>query len=330
MEIATTLNSGVVLAPSPRAAVLRDGTATLYRFLPPPGTAPAHGTPLLLVPSLINRWYVLDLREGASLAAAGVAHGLDTWILDWGIPEDEDRHLTWDDVLRRLRRMLHRIKRETGAAKVSVLGYCIGGTLSSIYSALFPDDIAALVNLAGPVDFSSGGLLRTLVDAEWFDPRAVTAAGNVGASQMQQGFVALRPTMQVGKWIGLADRWHDPKARASFDALETWASDNIPFPAAAYVTYIEELYQRNGLVEGTHVALGNRVDLARITAPVLTVVAERDTICPPAAATALNTRVSSTVRETLVVPGGHVGAVVGGKAEKVLYPAICGWLRSHS
>src|SRR5690349_8605397 len=95
------------LAPTPRGAVVTDGTATLYRFL---GRAPdGPRTPVLLVPSLINRWYVLDLRPGASVVEALIAGGLDVWLLDWGVPEDEDRYRSWTDVLDRLARMARRV-----------------------------------------------------------------------------------------------------------------------------------------------------------------------------------------------------------------------------
>ena len=82
--------------PTPRDTLFREGTARLYRFRAASG-APRAGAaaPLLLVPSLINRWYVLDLREGASMAGALVGAGIDTFCLDWGVPEDEDRYLDW-------------------------------------------------------------------------------------------------------------------------------------------------------------------------------------------------------------------------------------------
>ena len=60
---------------------------------------------------------------------------------------------------------------------------------------------------------------------------------------MQSGFVALRPTAQLGKWLSLFDRLSDPERLEAFRTLEEWASDNVPFPAAAYVRYIVELYQ---------------------------------------------------------------------------------------
>ena len=332
----------VQLAPTPRDTVLRDGSARLYRFRRPVGAtasddaAGAEGRPvarirapklpLLLVPSMINRWYVLDLRPGVSVARSMVDHGIDTWCLDWGIPEDEDRYLTWDEVVDRLHRMVRRVQRETGAPKVGVLGYCMGATLSGIYTALEPDRVAALINLAGPFDFSESGDLGHMVNPRWFDVDAIADAGNVHPVQMQSGFVALRPTLQVAKWVGYADRMHDPKSRVAFEALERWAGDNIPFPATAYRTYIRELYQNNALVKGEHRVRGRRVDLGDIRCPVLSVTAQRDNICPLGAARGLNDHVGSEDVDLMVVPGGHVGAVIGSKAPKKLYPAIAEWL----
>jgi polyhydroxyalkanoate synthase len=317
------------IAPTPRDVLWRDGTASLYRFRRPSTVKPAGALPVLIVPSMINKWYVVDLRAGASLVEALVAGGLDVYCLDWGTAEDEDRYLSWDDVLARLGRAARFTERHAGATRVGLLGYCMGATLAGIFTALEPKHVAALINLAGPFDFSHGGLLRTMVDPKWFDATAIAQAGNVGPQQMQSGFVALRPSAQMAKWIGFLDRMHEPASRVSFDALEQWAGDNIPFPAAAYETYIQELYQKNNLVKGEHHVRGKRVDLASIQCPVLTVAAERDTICPLPAARALNENCGSSDKEMVVVPGGHVGAVVGSRAPKVLYPAMRDWLRAR-
>jgi polyhydroxyalkanoate synthase len=310
------------LAQTPRDELRLDGGAVLYHFR----SAARRGTPLLLVPSLINRWYVLDLRPGASLVEALVGAGFDLWLLDWGVPEAEDRYLDWDSVLARLARAVRRVRRETAAARIGLLGYCMGGTLTAIHAALHPDDVAALVTLAAPIDFAHGGMLRRMVDPAWFDADAIADAGNVAPAQMQAGFSALRPTLELAKWMSMPELAVDPVGRAAFLALEAWASDNVAFPGEAYRRYIRELYQGNALVAGTHHVAGRAVALAAIICPTLVITASRDTICPPAAATALLDHVASTDTDVLSVPGGHVGAVVGSRAARDMYPALARWL----
>jgi polyhydroxyalkanoate synthase len=218
------------------------------------------------------------------------------------------------------------VKRETGANRIGILGYCMGATLSGIHTALHPDEVAAFINLVGPFDFAHAGSLGTMTDPRWFDVDAIADAGNVSPEQMQSGFVALRPTTELAKWVRLADAGHDPRAREAFEALDAWAGDNIPFPAEAYRTYIASLYQKNELVRGEHFVSGRQVDLGAITCPVLSIVATRDAICPPPAARALHDHIGSGDHEVLEVSGGHVGAVVGQNAPKKLYPAIAAWL----
>jgi polyhydroxyalkanoate synthase len=313
------------LAPTPRHAIYTEGTATLFHF-DPAGT----GVPILLIPSLINRGYVLDLRTGASLVEALTASGRDTWLLDWGIPEAEDRYLSWSDILARLDRAVRRVMRLTGAPKIALLGYCMGGTLATIDAALHPGRVAALIDLCGPIDFSAGGALRHMVDPRWFDAGAIADAGNVAPAQMQAGFVALRPTVDLSKLVAMPDLVGDDRAQTAFRALDAWASDNIPFPGEAYRTYITELYQGNALVRGGHRVRGQRVDLKRIEAPTLAIVADRDAICPADAATALLAHVGTPAehKHTLRVPGGHVGAVVGTRAAREMYPALISWLKN--
>jgi polyhydroxyalkanoate synthase len=229
-------------------------------------------------------------------------------------------------VLARLGRAVRRVKRETGAEKLAALGYCMGGTLTTIYAAQHPQDMAALITLAAPIDFQRGGQLRCMVEPRWFDADAIADAGNVAPVQMQAGFVALRPTIDLGKIMSMPELATDARARESFLALDEWASDNIPFPGEAYRRYIRDLYQDNQLVEGTHRVGGKPVSLGAIACPTLVITASRDSICPPLAATALLDHVSTSDKDVLEVPGGHVGAVVGSRAAKEMYPALIRWL----
>lgn len=324
----------VKVAPTPKDVVHRDGKGQLYRFRAPAGdgreeTVARTHAPVLLVPSMINRWYVLDLVEGASVAAA-LTNGTpwETYCFDWGEPEDEDRHLGWDDVIARLERVVRRLMRMTGAPRVTLVGYSMGAILSGIVTARAPERIASLVNVVGPFDFAHAGRLGAWTDPRWFDVAAITSAGNVSAWQMHAGFATLMPTRIVGRWLEILDR--KGAARDEMLALDRWVNDATAFPAAAYATYVKELYQENRLVRGEHWVRGERVDLSRITCPTLVVAADRDAICPPKAATALLDATRATVKDVITVSGGHVGGVAGMRATKELYPQLRGWLESHT
>jgi polyhydroxyalkanoate synthase len=326
-------------APTPRDTLYRDGRGSVFRFRQPASTGweddgvdrlTSH-VPVLLVPSMLHQWYVLDLCEGGSVAAA-LSNGTpwDTYCFDWGVPEDEDRYVEWDDIVARLDRAVRFVKRCTGSEQVALVGYSMGATLAAIYAALRPESVAALVNIAGPIDFSKSGKLGAMIDARWFDAQAMASAGNISALQMQSGFLALRPNHAISSWVRAMDELHDVDARAATAALEAWANDTIPFPAAAYVTYIQELYQENRLIRGEHYVRGERVDLSRITCPHLCVVADRDGVCPAESTTALDTFTRSAVKEVLTIPGGHVGAVTGAEAKAELYPRLVAWLAKHA
>jgi polyhydroxyalkanoate synthase len=327
-------------APTPRDTLYRDGRGSVFRFRAGPRATAGERSgqderaeraethvPVLLVPSMLHQWYVLDLCEGGSVAAA-LSNGTpwETYCFDWGVPEDEDRYVEWDDIVARLERAVRFVQRSTGSKKVALVGYSMGATLA----ALRPDTLAALVNIAGPIDFADSGTLGAMVDPRWFDAEAIASAGNISALQMQAGFQALRPNHAISRWVRSVDELHDTDAQAATAALEAWASDTIPFPAAAYVTYIQELYQQNRLVRGEHYVAGERIDLARIDCPHLSVVADRDGVCPASSTTALGNYTSSTVKDVLVVPGGHVGAVTGERAATELYPRLVAWLTEHA
>lgn len=313
------------VAPTPCETVYTEGPVRLLRFRP--DEPKAGRAPLLIVPSMINRWYIVDLRTGASLVESLCDDGFDVFVLDWGAPGDEERYTTWDRVLERLHRAVRRVSRLTRNEDISLLGYCMGGTLAVIHAALHPRTVRALVNLAGPVDFSEGGFLTHLVNRQWFDSDAIAEAGNLRPVQMQSGFVAIKPTQQLAKWVRFADRMHDPAFVESFQILEQWAGDNIAFPAAAYATYIGDLYQRNALVQGRHRVNGRTARLEDIDAPTLVITASRDHICPRASALALSDYVESC--DHLEAPGGHIGAVIGHHARTQLYPQLGDWLARH-
>ncbi len=313
---------------TPCDVVHRENKWRLLRYRPRPAGI-VHTTPILMIPSLINRHYVLDLMPGRSLVAYLVAAGHDVFVIDWGTPADEDRYLSFDEICDRyIGRAVRRAAALAQREAVHLLGYCLGGTLATIYAAARPERVRSLVALAAPIDFRQAGILGAWTQSPHFDVDALVAAtGLVPWPLMQASFHLLRPTLGMSKAVGVLDRLWDDAFLDGFFALETWGNDNVSFPGACYRRYIAELYRDNALIEGRFRLSGEPVDLGRMRCPVLAVTFAHDHIVPPASAAALVARVPGA--EQLELTGGHVGAVVSRKASEALWPALRRWWTRH-
>ena len=291
----------------------------LLRFAP---RERRHRTPVLLVPSLINRWYVLDLGPGRSFIEWLVAQGHEVLCVDWGTPGAEDRYLTWDDIGGRyLGRAVRIAARETG--RTHLLGYCLGGTLTTAYAAAFPEGIATLTALAAPVDFEHAGMMAAWTRTPTFDVRAlIDAFGNVPWPLLQASFQLLKPTLPAAKLIALLDRAWDDEFLDGFLATERWGNDNVAFPGACYERYLEELYRGNRLIAGTFTVCGRPARLPELRCPLLAIAFAEDHIVPLASARPLVELAGARDKQLLVERGGHVGAVVSRRAAGRLWPAL--------
>jgi polyhydroxyalkanoate synthase len=180
------------------------------------------------------------------------------------------------------------------------------------------------------VSFHDEGLLSVWTRTPTFDLGAMVAGfGNVPWQLMQGAFQMLRPTLNLSKAAHVLDRAWDDEFLDGFLALETWGNDNVSFPGEAYAKYVQGLYRDDGLMRGTFTLSGRPVRLSDIRCPVLAVTFEHDNIVPGPSAGALLERVSSTVKERVHLPGGHVGAVVSRKAAERLWPKMTAFWTAH-
>ncbi len=287
--------------------------------------------PLLIVPSIINRYYILDLMAGRSLVEYLVSQGLDVYMLDWGTPGSDDRFVSLDHYITGyLRRVVQRVRAHAGQEHIGLMGYCIGGTFSAIFTALYPQYVHSLVELAAPINFHDSGLLSQWASPEHFNvDLIVDTLGNMPAALMQASFNMLKPGAQIRQQMALADRLGDTQGVQDFLAMHTWVNDNVPFPGEAFRKYIKECYQQNHLVQGKLIIGTQQVDLGQIQCPLLTITASRDHICPPDSAAVLNDLVSSADKRVLQVIGGHVGTVAGHGARTQMWTQLSTWLREH-
>jgi polyhydroxyalkanoate synthase len=332
----TALTTRTAIAQTPKELVWALNKAKLYHYIPVMPKEQRHPVPLLLVFALMNRPSILDLRPGHSFVEFMVKSGYDLYLLDWGTPGPEDKNLKFDDyTLDYLPRAIRKLKSIAGVEEVSMLGWCIGAILATIYAALRPDDgLRNLILLTAPLDFSDK---KSLTFARWTDERyfnvdkVLSAFGNMPGEMIDYGAKALKPVENyIVNYLKLWDNIENPEVIEAWQAMNTWVTDNIPLAGGVFRQLIVDLYRNDRLMRGELMIRGERVDLSRLRANLLTVIAEGDHITPPCQSKAILSKVSSKDKELFSVPGGHIGIMAGSGANKRTWPKINAWLGERS
>lgn len=319
---------------TPKEVIWTKNKAKLYHY--EPSAEKRFGVPILLVYALINRPYILDLMPGNSLVEYLVSHGFDVYMLDWGIPGDEDKNLSFENyVLDYIPGAIRKVLRTSGTGELTLFGYCMGGTMSAMYAALFPDKpLKNLVLLTTPVDFSPEhtGLYGLWTSEKYFNPDLIVDTfGNVPGDFIDTGNRMLKPVANyLGTYVNMWDRIKQDKSMESWLAINKWVNDGIPFPGEAFRQWIRDFYQKNKLVKGEIQLRGRRVDLGNIKCSVLNIAGEKDHITTPPQAEPTMDLISSQDKEFLLLNAGHVGLLAGSGAKKGLWPEVRGWLESRS
>src|SRR6266436_1427218 len=338
-EARTLLRVGTSRAPiaqTPKQVIWTLNKAKLYRYIPVVPAEQRHRVPLFLVFALMNRPYILDLRPGNSFIEYMIKQGYDVYLLDWGAPGPEDKELKFDDyVLDYLPRAIRKLKAVSGCDEFSMLGWCIGAILATAYAALRPDSgLKNLILLTAPLDFTdkkAGGFARWVNDQSFDPEKIIDAFGNIPGKMIDYGAKALKPVENyIGSYLTLWANLDNPRIVESWHAMNTWVTDLIPMAGATYKQLIQELYRENRLIQGRMIIRGERVDLSRIRANLLNVIALADHISPTCQSESIMTKVSSQDQFLLKVKGGHIGMMAGSGALKYTWPHIDSWLAARS
>ncbi len=318
---------------TPKDVIWTKNKAKLYRY--EPTLKKRYRVPLLLVYALINRPYVLDLMPNNSLVEFLVGHGFDIYLLDWGVPGDEDKNLTFDNyILDYLPRAVKKVLRTSHAEQLSILGFCMGGTMSAMYASLFPETLKNLIMLTTPIDFApeNSGLCGIWTSARYFNPdRTMEVFGNIPSELVDLGTRLMKPVNNyVGSYVTMWDRLLQDKSMDTWLAMNKWVNDGVPFAGGAFKQWIKEFYQQNKLVRGEIKLRGRRVDLANIACSLLNIAGKKDHICTLPQSEALMNLVRSEDKEFFVLNAGHVGLLTGADARNNLWPKILSWLQARS
>ncbi|MBK7669445.1 MAG: class III poly(R)-hydroxyalkanoic acid synthase subunit PhaC [Sphingobacteriaceae bacterium] len=319
----------VDIASTPKTAVYNEDKLTLYRYNR--DTEATYKTPVLIVYSLVNTYKMLDLQSDRSYIKKLMEAGLDVYLIDWGNPTKGDRYISMDDYVNGyINNCVDFIRKKHRIDKVNILSICQGGTLSVIYSSLYPNKVKNLVTHVTPIDFSTNdGLLFRWSKSMDFDKLVEGYNGLIPGDFLNQGFDMLKPMMKIQKQQSLANSMEDKAKLLNFLRMEKWISESPAQTGECFRQFMKELYQQNKLVKGELEVGGKKVNLKNLTSPLLNIYATEDHLVPPAATIPLNDLVGSKDKELYSFKGGHIGVFVGGKSQKELAPAVTEWLKKR-
>ena len=321
------LDTGI--ATTPYEVVYEEDRVKLKHYLPV--REAALKTPLLVVYALINRETMLDLQPGRSVVQLFLEHGIDLYMMDWGYPTRKDRFLTIDDhVNGYMDSAVDFIRRTQNIDKINLMGICMGGTFSVIYSALHPEKIKNLITTVTPTNFDTDkGLLHTWMRAVSAD-QMVDTFGNMPGDLLNFGFLLLNPArLMIDKYVGFFEQMDDKAFVENFIRMEKWIFDSPDVPGETFRQFIRDCYQKNLLIQSKMEVGGQIVDLQKITMPVLNFFGKFDHLVPPEACEMLTGRVGSADTENICLQTGHIGIYVSSKCQREFAPKIAAWLKER-
>ncbi|MEQ8251733.1 MAG: alpha/beta fold hydrolase [Oceanibaculum nanhaiense] len=303
----------------------QDGTTRLLAYAPKRRRT---GRPVLVVPSLINRAYILDLTEQRSFMRDLAARGFRPYLVDWGQPGDVERGFTLTDYITgRLDAALEAVLDEAGA-KPALVGYCMGGTMSVAMTQRRQDDLSGLALLAAPWDFLADPTPMTAA-LPGFLPALNAAIGTLGelpTDMIQALFLGLDAHLGYRKFRAFAALDPASEKAHAFVALEDWLNDGVALAGPVARECMEGWYIRNDPALGAWQVAGEAVDPATIRLPALAMVPAGDRIVPPASSLALAEALPNAT--TLRPAQGHIGMMAGGAAAKQVWDPLADWLKN--
>ena len=314
---------------TPSEVIVMKGRFSLLHYKCP--VRRKHMTPVLVVYSLINRHYILDLMPKFSIIQRLLEQGLDVYATDWGTPDSSYKDLTLDDYAHEyVENAVEKIKEISGADKVSLFGYCWGGIFALIYSAMYPQNVKNLVLHATPIDLEQTNEVvenwTKHIDAD----KLVEAYGNVPGGFLNLAFVLRNPVETSLKYVRYFSEPRSIEEIIQFFSIETWLYDSVPIIGDVYKEIVDQVYKQNILIKSKMMVGSDVVDLQKIKMPFLNIVGLNDDLVPPESSKTIMNVIPSADKKLIEFPTGHVGLCVSQDAHDKLWPEVGRWLAQRS
>jgi polyhydroxyalkanoate synthase len=310
---------------SSHSVIWRQDRATLRHYAGGSG-----GRPVLLVPSLINRSHIWDMRPGDSFVEGLIALGYEVYLVDWGEADERDAQNSMSTYVDDYLPAAFATVEENAGQPPVVIGHCFGGVIAVVWAASHPGDAPAVICLGVPTNWMEMGPLAQMTRQGRLNPEdLLDQTGNLPPTTLLRSFQMLRPLGDLTGYVTMWNRLHDRQAAQAIWALTDWAHDHVPFPGATFVEMIRRISQENGLATGRVVLADRERKLADIKVPFLNIYGTHDHVTPPPSVTPLAELVGSDDSSTEAVKAGHIGLLVGGSSRRQTRPLIHDWLTTR-
>ena len=324
-----TFAVGKDVAVTPGKVVYRNHLIELIQYTPT--TAKVYPEPILIVPSCIMKYYILDLSPSNSMVRYLVSQGHTVFVVSWRNPDASDRDLKMQDYLRMgVMEALAAVKDRSKAPRVHTMGYCLGGTFLAIVAASLgrksrgtdnrathqrrsqdlPDmpELASVMLLAAQTDFSEPGEMGVFIDDDQLKTlrQKMDATGYLSGRAMASSFQFLNSRDLV--WSRSTRRYLLGQDEIDFDMM-SWNADVTRLPARMHSEYLSSLFLNNALATGQYRVAGETVALQDINAPMLVVGTARDHVSPWRSVYKIHLQTDAQVTFILAA-GGHNAGIV--------------------
>lgn len=311
---ADSFEVGKDLACTPGKVIYRNPLIELIEYTPT--TDKVYPVPMLMIPPWINKYYVMDMEPGNSMYKHLVDAGFTVFTVSWKNPDKSILHLEWDDYIELgLLTALRVVQEITGAKKVNLVGYCLGGivlqTTLAYLAALGKDGVANTASFfATHQDFADVGDIAVFIDdrqvrfLEWL---MQASGGYLDGRNMAWTFNMLRANDIF--WSFYVNNYLMGKDPPAFSLLY-WNNDGTRVPGKVHSFLVRKFFLENKLIESGGIQVkGVDIDVRRITTPAYTVAALRDHIVPWRGAYTMRTLMGGPVR-FILTEGGHIAGVI--------------------
>jgi polyhydroxyalkanoate synthase subunit PhaC len=313
--INTIMNPEQATGFTPRTPVWKKNKATLWYY---PSPNKKYRIPVFLIYSLINQPAVLDLSPKISLIEALTNSGFEVYLIDFGIPGYEDRDYTLDDYITHyIQRGIYQALKHSKSETITLMGFCIGGTLAAIYAAIAKERIQNLILFVSPIEFSDYPQLdkwEKALEEEKIDLSGIIdTIGLMPAPAIEAGVRLLTVPIYFSHYLALLNRAKDKEYRKRWSLRNSWVKSHIPLPGGVIKQILYDLVRDNKLIKGELTIRGEMVDLKNIQSSLLVIGADIDQLVPIKQITPILELVSSEDTYLSIQPGGHTNFSINGE-----------------